>query len=114
MKELRAFSRTFLSPDEVKVLQSLPVTDQKKAFFLCWTRKEAFIKAKGKGLSIPLDQFDVSLVPGQPARLLKTKYNRQDMNRWTLFNIDLFPGYAAAIAIEGQKFQVKFQNTKEF
>lgn len=104
----------FFAPEEVKVLNSLPVTDQKKAFFLCWTRKEAFIKAKGKGLSIPLDQFNVSLVPGQPARLLKTRYDRLDVDRWSLFNIDLFPEYAAAVAVEGQNLQIKYQNSDEF
>lgn len=103
----------FFSPDEVAVLRSLPVADQKKGFFLCWTRKEALIKAKGKGLSIPLDQFDVSLIPGQPAKLLKTKYDRHDGNRWTLFNIDLFADYAAALAVEGQNLQIKYQNSKE-
>ena len=104
----------FFSPDEVAVLKSLPKKLQKQAFFLCWTRKEAFIKAKGKGLSIPLDQFDVSLAPEQSAKLLKTKYDRLDASRWTLIDIGLFPGYAAALAIEGQSVQVQYQSSNEF
>lgn len=99
----------FFSPDEIAALKSLPKHLQKHAFFLCWTRKEAFIKAKGKGLSIPLDQFDVSLVPEQPVKLLKTRYNRLDASRWMLINIELFPGYAAAVAIEGQNVQIHYQ-----
>jgi 4'-phosphopantetheinyl transferase len=106
-------AQRFFSPDEVKALQSLPVADQKRAFFLCWTRKEAFIKAKGKGLSVPLDQFDVSLIPDQPAKLLRTKYDRHDVNRWSLFNIDLFAGYTAALVVEGQNLQIKYQNSKD-
>lgn len=99
----------FFSPDEVAALHSLPPEKQKEAFFLCWTRKEAFIKAKGKGLSIPLDQFDVSLTPGQPAQLLKTKYNRKDVSHWSLFNLSVKPGFAAALAVEdSQKWQLKF------
>lgn len=104
----------FFSPDEVKILRSLPLAEQKKAFFLCWTRKEAFIKAKGQGLSIPLDQFDVSLIPGHPAKLLKTRYDHYDVNRWTLFDIAAFPNYAGAVAVEGRNCQLKFQYSSEF
>ena len=99
----------FFSPDEVAILHSLPADKQKEAFFLCWTRKEAFIKAKGKGLSIPLDKFDVSLTPGQPAQLLKTEYAHKDVSRWSLFDITEKPGFAAALAVENsQKWQIKF------
>jgi len=104
----------FFSPDEVKVLRSLPAAEQKTAFFLCWTRKEAFIKAKGQGLSIPLDQFDVSLVPGLPAKLLRTRYDHYEVHRWSLFNIDSFPGYAGAVAVAGRNCQLKYQYSSEF
>lgn len=104
----------FFSPDEVAALNSLSPEKQKEAFFLCWTRKEAFIKAKGKGLSIPLDQFDVSLIPGQTAQLLKTKYDRRDVSKWSLFDLPTKPGFAAALAVEGsQKWQLKFCEWKE-
>lgn len=91
----------FFSTGEVRQLNSLPRQQQARAFFNCWTRKEAYIKALGEGLSHPLDQFTVSLAPGEPARLLSTKSRPQELARW--FLVELFPGagYVAALAVEG-------------
>lgn len=69
-------------------------------------KKEAYIKARGKGMSIPLDQFDVSLIPGQPAVLLYTHGDLDDVSRWSLRDLDPSPGYAAALAAEGRGWHV--------
>lgn len=80
---------------------------QVQAFFRCWTLKEAFIKAKGQGLSIPLDQFDVSFVPGEPVRLLNTQWNTREAEQWTLRDLDFGDDYTSAIAIEGHGWKMK-------
>lgn len=97
----------FFSPQEVRVLRALPRDLQDEAFFNCWTRKEAYIKAKGEGLSMPLNLFNVSLAPGEPAALLSTAADPQEASRWSLR--ELFPaaGFAAAIAVEGDDWQLK-------
>ena len=91
----------FFSPLENSVLRSLPEHLQATAFFTCWTRKEAYIKAVGKGLSIPLNKFDVSLAPGEPAALLNVEGNPEEASKWSL--IELFPcsDMVAAVAVAG-------------
>jgi 4'-phosphopantetheinyl transferase len=60
----------FFSRREFTLLRSLPESQRTEGFFNCWTRKEAFVKARGGGLSLPLDAFAVSLAPGDPAEFL--------------------------------------------
>ncbi len=90
----------FFSVAERDALRALPQGQRHEAFFRCWTRKEAFIKALGEGLSHPLDQFDVSLVPGAPATLLATRPDARECTRWKLCDIDMPSDYAAALATE--------------
>ena len=90
----------FFSHAERAALRQLPQDDRHNAFFRCWTRKEAFIKALGEGLSHPLDQFDVTLTPQDPAALLATRPDASEAKRWMLWNICLPGDYAAALAAE--------------
>jgi len=87
----------FFSVAERAVLRELPVEQQHEAFFRCWTRKEAFIKALGEGLSHPLD---VSLAPGLPPALLGTRPDAEDARRWFLWDIAVSEGYVGALAAE--------------
>ena len=96
----------FFSPREVTTLRALPVSLQATAFFACWTRKEAYIKATGEGLALPLDQFDVSLAPGEPAALLHTAWDPQEAPRWTMQDLDPAPGYRAAVAVAGHDWRL--------
>ena len=59
----------YFSPTEIEELKALPPSHFYEGFFLCWTRKEAYVKARGEGMLIPLDSFRVSLAPGQPELL---------------------------------------------
>jgi 4'-phosphopantetheinyl transferase len=98
-------ARRFFSPLEVEVFNSLADEDQVAAFYRCWTRKEAFIKATGKGLSQALDGFDVTLGPGEPAALLRV--DEDDASRWSLRDLDVSAGYAAALAVEGKVSEIR-------
>ena len=99
-------ARRYFSPLEVAELDKLPANLRHHAFFTCWTRKEAFIKAMGIGLSLPLDQFDVTIHPAEPAALLHTHWNHEEASRWSLQTLDAGPGYAAAVASEGHEWQL--------
>lgn len=99
--EVEQIAERFFSQREIATLRALPVSLRKYAFFLCWTRKEAYIKARGQGLSLPLDQFDVSLTPGEPAALLRTRADPDEALRWSLQELSIGSGYVSALAVEG-------------
>jgi hypothetical protein len=95
------------SAGEIAALRALPSSLQREAFFTCWTRKEAYIKARGLGLSLPLDQFDVSLAPGEPPALLNTRWDPAEASRWSLCAIAVAPDYAATLAVEGNGWRLR-------
>ena len=99
-------ARRFFSATEVECLNQLPPHTRHEAFFNCWTRKEAFIKAKGVGLSLALDQFDVTMAPAEPAALLRTRWDEDEASRWSLQSIEVGPGYAGAVAVEAHDWQI--------
>jgi len=100
-------ARRFFSAPEVAVYDAIDDRERDAAFFTCWTRKEAYIKALGEGLSMPLDCFDVTLRPGEPARLLAARGNPAEVGRWTLRELDPGPGWLAAIAVEGDGWDLR-------
>lgn len=105
--EHKQIASNFFSKQEVAALHALPVHLQQEAFFLCWTRKEAYIKAIGEGLSLPLHSFDVSVTPGTPASLLAVRGNAQEAARWTLQALEPGPNYQATLVAEGNEWRLK-------
>ena len=99
-------ARRFFSTTEVACLDQLPADARALAFFNCWTRKEAFIKAKGIGLSLALDQFDVTLAPDQKAELLRTRWDESEADRWSLRTLEIGAGYVGAVALEAHNWQL--------
>lgn len=94
-------ARRFFSSPEVAALDSLAPSARRRGFFTCWVRKEAYLKALGEGLSVPLDGFSVSLRDGDPPALLETRYASAERDRWTLVELRPRRGYVAAVALEG-------------
>lgn len=105
--ECEQLAERFFSPSEYESLRKVPPHLRPRAFFNCWTRKEAFIKAVGEGLSFPLDRFDVSLVPGEPAGLLTVRGDVREAARWSLIDLPSPPDYAAALVVEGHGWRLR-------
>ena len=109
-KKLRAF---ICKTQVLKALSSAPkagrrvsfheqtrVISRERAFFSCWTRKEAYIKAVGEGLSVPLNSFRVTLRPGEPTRFIHLAHDTTAARAWALHNLDPDHQYAAALAYQ--------------
>ena len=90
----------FFSPEEYTILHDLPENQKNEVFFTYWTCKEAYVKALGRGLSVPFSQFDVSIRKEESVVLLNTKWNQEEGTRWYLHQLVPESNYVAAIAIE--------------
>ena len=95
----------FFSRRENEAYLDLDPSDKPLGFFNCWTRKEAFIKAIGEGLYYPLDSFDVSFSPGEPAKILRIKDMPGSECGWCMDSFSPAPGFVAAVVIENPKYQ---------
>lgn len=103
--EIEKIARRYFSSAEIEALFALPEEQRVQAFYNGWTRKEAYIKARGLGLSIGLDTFDVTLAPGAPPAILRARDD--DPARWSVFALDPAPGFAAALVTEGRNVTVQ-------
>ncbi len=105
-KDLVSLAKRWFSNAEVEELLSLPSNMQASAFFRGWTRKEAFVKAIGDGITYGLDQFDVALSPHVPAALLRIKEDR-DVANWRLEHLDPGADYVGAVAVQADRFELR-------
>lgn len=101
----KGIAERYFSAAEQSELHELPVEVQTSAFFLCWTRKEAYVKAHGNGLQIPLESFDVSLTPGEPEKLRSA-----DSERWNMRSFEPALEYIASLIAEGVPESFRFWN----
>lgn len=100
-RSTEGIARRFFTPNELDVLNTLPEDQRVAAFYRCWTRKEAYIKAQGEGLSIPLNQFEVSISLEEPPQIVNIRGNVNEATRWSLHHLEPMEGYVAALAVEG-------------
>jgi 4'-phosphopantetheinyl transferase len=99
--DLLTLAGTCFSPVERSALAAVPASQRQRAFFSGWTRKEAFLKVLGEGLSRPLDTFDVTLAPGAPARLLRVHGALRAPARYALRDLEPAAGCVGALAVDG-------------
>jgi 4'-phosphopantetheinyl transferase len=97
----------FFAPGEVEALRAAPAGSQYQAFFNYWTHKEAVMKASGEGLSLPLRQFEVSLAPGEPTRLLYVDGDSQEASQWSVRELAPAAGYIGAVALRAHGWTPK-------
>ena len=102
MTDHTSIAERFFSPGEIMALNALPAESRTEGFFDLWTRKEAYIKGQGQGLSLPLNTFDVSLSPGTPPPQLSDRNYVKEINGWLLCNLAPGGDYAGALAVKGQ------------
>lgn len=98
--DVQEIAGRFFSSEETRALTQVPASLRYDAFFSCWTRKEAFVKARGEGLSMPLNSFDVSVMPDEDEVGLVTRPDHSEAERWSLHSLNCFSGHRAAVAVQ--------------
>jgi 4'-phosphopantetheinyl transferase len=101
-------ARRYFSKDESSAYLSLPESMRTETFFAIWTRKESYIKARGEGLSLPLNQFDVSIMPEAQEVELTTRPDPEEAFQWIIKAIYPGEGYMAAVTVKAHKLQLKY------
>ena len=105
--DIERIAERFFSFVETEQLRALTGLEKRVGFFNGWTRKEAYLKARGEGIGEGLDQFAVSLIPGKPARLLFDRRDPNAVNRWSVHDLKTSSGFSAAVVVEGTGLTLK-------
>jgi 4'-phosphopantetheinyl transferase len=106
IRDLKSLTKRCFSPQEGAAILALPVAQHLRAFFSCWTRKEAYLKALGDGLARPLDSFAVSVEPDGLARLLWASQGPEESSRWLLSGLVPAWDTIGAVAVPAQSAQL--------
>jgi 4'-phosphopantetheinyl transferase len=107
MDDCDAIARRHFAPAEWQRWSRLPSARQLSAFYACWTRKEAYVKALGGGLSVPLDGFEVAFEPDRPAALLSVAGSSHAASGWTLWGLEPAPNHTAAVVVQGRGLKLR-------
>ena len=108
----REIAQRFFAPSEAERLQLLPVAARSAAFFQCWTRKEGYIKARGEGLSLGLNSFEVAFGPGVEPAVLKAADEANALFRWFVVDLQAAQGFAGALVVQRPVAGVRLWNAK--
>jgi 4'-phosphopantetheinyl transferase len=101
-------AQRFFAPREYAKYTTLAGAARHAGFFNCWTRKEAFVKARGEGLSLPLQSFEVTLEPHEPARVIHVEPHPGEAEEWSMFGFEPAAGYCAAVAAPRRPLVCRF------
>ena len=110
----QAIAKRIMNEQEASWFHSLPESKQKSAFFTCWTRKEAFVKAHGKGLTFPLRDITVSFLPEQPASIMKVENPELSSLNWSIYSIYARPKYTGALVVADKPQSIKYWDYEEW
>ena len=105
--EYEKLALRFFSAAEHHQLMQIPADERARSFFAIWTRKEAFVKAIGKGIAFGLSEFDVNISPEEPPVMLATRWNPEDVSLWSMATIDTENNFMATLATDGGDFQLR-------
>jgi 4'-phosphopantetheinyl transferase len=106
-REFVSIAESFFAPDEVEVFRRLPASEQPAAFYRAWTRKEAYLKAIGTGLSFSSTAFSIAYGKDEPAQLLRTQRAGDDVRRWRMLDVPCRIGYAAAACWDAEALELR-------
>jgi 4'-phosphopantetheinyl transferase len=101
ISEYLQIAKRFFSPQEVRDLLTAPYSEQRHLFFECWARKEAFMKAEGRALSIPLNSFRVRFLPGDAPAVEIDGLEQDGLRQWSMHELNITPGFAGALVHDG-------------
>lgn len=107
LRDEAALVRRFFSPAEIAAYEALPDAQRRAGFFRCWTRKEAYVKAVGRGLGLPLHSFDVNLEQGDDARLLRPSAHCNDGRCWSLAAPEAAEDLSLAVVLEADAISLQ-------